>query len=35
MDEGEESDEDQAVRECARYLADWYARNVRREKSPS
>lgn len=35
MDEGEESDEDQAVRECARYLADWYARNVSREKSPS
>jgi sugar phosphate isomerase/epimerase len=35
MDEGDESDEDQAVRECARYLADWYARNVSREKSPS
>jgi sugar phosphate isomerase/epimerase len=26
MDEG---DEDQAVRECARYMVDWYARNVK------
>jgi sugar phosphate isomerase/epimerase len=35
MDEGDESDEDQAVRECARYLAEWYTRNVSKEKSPS
>jgi hypothetical protein len=35
MDEGDESDEDQAVRECARHMADWYTRNVSKEKSPS
>ena len=33
MDEGDESAEDEAVRECARYMADWYARNASTEKS--
>jgi sugar phosphate isomerase/epimerase len=28
LDQGDEAVEDQAVRECARYMADWFQRNV-------
>ena len=32
LDSGGPEEEDEAVRECARYMADWYSRAVKRQR---